>query len=65
MILSDAAVTALKEHGAKPFAQNVHVEDLTVYNQGLTDGTRILAEWVLSQLKPEAPVAASAEKESE
>jgi len=61
MKLSDAAIATLKEHLTKPFAQDVHVEDLTVYNQGLTDGTRILAEWVLSQLGPEADLV----KESE
>jgi hypothetical protein len=55
MRLSDAAVESLKEHLTHPFTPKVHIEDTTVYNNGLTDGARMLAEWVLSQLKPEEP----------
>ena len=60
MKLSDAAVKLLKEYAAKPLARNIHPEDLNVYNQGLVDGTAILAKEILDQLKPDEP-----EKESE
>jgi len=60
MKLSDAAIKLLKEYSAKPLARNIHPEDLNVYNQGLGDGTAILAKEILDQLKPDEP-----EKESE
>ena len=58
MRLDESAIVSLKEHSAKPFTQKVHVEDAIVYNNGMTDGARILAEWVLSQLRPEEPTIA-------
>ena len=56
MKLSDAAVKLLKEYSAKPLARNIHPEDLNVYNQGLVDGTAILAKEILDQLKPDVVV---------
>ena len=63
MKLSDAAAKLLKEYAARPLARNIHPEDLNVYNQGLVDGTAILAKEILDQLKPD--VVAPVELESE
>ena len=62
MRLPDSAIESLKEHLDTPFTQKVHVEDAIVYNNGMTDGSRILAEWVLSQLKPDEPIQSKTEE---
>ena len=63
MKLSDAAVKLLKEYAARPLARNIHPEDLNVYNQGLVDGTAILAKEILDQLKPDVVVPEELESE--
>ena len=62
MRLDESAIASLKEHLTKPFIQKVHVEDAIVYNNGMTDGAHILAEWVLSQLKPDEPIQSKTEE---
>ena len=63
MKLSDAAVKLLKEYADKPLARNIHPEDINVYNQGLGDGTAILAKEILDQLKPDDVVPVEVESE--
>lgn len=51
MKLSDLAVAALKKTAERDAARNIHPEDSKVYNQGLWDGHKLMAEWVLEQLE--------------
>lgn len=64
-VLPEIAIDALKITAARELTRNVHPEDVRVYNQGLSDGTQITAEYVISQLQdapvPEVPVESESE----
>lgn len=54
-VLPEITIDALKITAARDLTRSVHPEDVRVYNQGLSDGSQMTAEYVLSQLR-EAPV---------
>ncbi len=62
-VLPEIAIDALKLAAARELTRNVHPEDMKVYDQGLSDGTQIAAEYVISQLQdapvPEVPAVES------
>jgi hypothetical protein len=62
-VLPEIAIDALKLAAARELTRNVHPEDMRVYDQGLSDGTQITAEYVIAQLQdaptPEVPVVES------
>ena len=64
MKISDAIVKLLNEYSVRPVSRNVHPEDLTIYNNGLTDGVTILSQEILAQLKPDEGIPTEP-KESE
>lgn len=64
-VLSEIAIDALKITAARELTRNVHPEDVRVYNQGLSDGTQITAEYVISQLQDAPAPEVPAESESE
>jgi len=64
-VLPEISIDALKLAAARELTRNVHPEDMRVYDQGLSDGTQITAEYVISQLQ-DAPVSeVQVESESE
>jgi len=50
-VLPDIAVSALTLASQRELTREVHSEDKRVYDRGLSDGTQITAEYVLSQLQ--------------